>query len=299
MLTIGYIGFGEAAYYISKGLNEEGLNTQYAYDINVKDKAMGDMIRKRAKETAVKLTEKIEDLVEKCDIIICATSVKVMESIAESVKNILTTDHLYVDINAASSEAKQRVYHLIKESGAKFVDGAVMGTIPVKKHQTLIFLSGDGAQQFQKFGMAYNMDLVCISEHPGDASAIKMFRSIFMKGLAALLWETLESSYKHGVLEHVLVSLNDSLAHQSIYDLANNLLPRTAIHAERRVVEMEEVMKTLRGINVDHTLSKAIKEKLNKIAQYDMKKVFHQEPPKQYTDILQVFTSYEKEVTTE
>src|SRR5699024_2934812 len=122
------------------------------------------------------------------------------------------------------SMVKENVSSHITESGAQFVDGAVMGSIPIKKHQTPIFLSGSGSQAFQEFGHQYQMDLTYISEKPGAPSAIKMLRSIFMKGLTTLLWETLESSHQYGVTDQVMESLDESISGQSIKNLADTLL---------------------------------------------------------------------------
>lgn len=297
MAVIGFIGFGEASSLITEGLLREGIKKVFAYDANANDLSMGGIIHERARSSNVILTETLKELTIQCNIIICATSSKTMESIAENVKMDLTPDHLYVDINAASSKAKENVSNHIKECGAKFIDGAVMGPIPVKKHRTPIYLSGDGAQRFQEFGTRYGMELIYISEQPGVSSAIKMFRSVFMKGLTTLLWETLESSHQYGVTDYVIASINESISGQPIIDLANTLLPRTPIHAKRRVTEMEEVIKTLDALKVDATLSTAVKEKLSKIVDLNLMEDFDQQDLKHYSDILKVLSLKRKETT--
>lgn len=267
MEGLGFIGFGEAAYHIAKGLKKSGLTNQYAYDVNATDETLGRQIHERTKELSVTLVQQLEELPKHCKWIICATSAKAVIPIADAMKDFLTNENVYIDINAASAEAKQTAAELIETSGAKFADGAVMGSIPQYQHQTPIYLSGRGAKLFQQFAEPYGMDFTYISENTGDASAIKMFRSIFMKGFATLLWETLEASFKADVADYVIDSLSKSIEDQSLTDLANNLLPRTAIHAKRRVYEMEEVLNSLQKQKVDDHLSKAIIEKLNYIAQ--------------------------------
>lgn len=291
-MTIGFIGFGEASYLISKGLiQEEGLSQIAAYDVNATDLELGEVIRERADELKVVLTESLQELIETSHIIICATSANSAEPIAKNAKEFMTPDHLYVDINAASSKVKERVANYILEVGAKFVDGAVMGSIPLKKHKTPIYISGNGAKAFKDLGEQYSMDLSFISEKPGASSAIKMFRSIFMKGLATLLWETLESSHRYGVTDQVMHSLDESLLNMSIEKLADTLIPRTALHAKRRVAEMDEVIKTLQELNVDETLSTAVQHKLRKIENLNLNKEFNYKAPSRFSEVLNILTT--------
>lgn len=286
MLVFGFVGFGEAAYSISEGLLHEGVDKIIAYDAFENDPSLGKAIHERAKRLNIRLVGSLEDLIARCSVIICATSAKVAEKIANNAKRYLTRNHLYIDINAASSMVKQNISNHINETGAKFVDGAVMGSIPLNKHKTPIYLSGNGAHSFLDIGSRYGMNLSYISESPGSSSAIKMFRSIFMKGLSVLLWETLESSSQYGVLEQVLESINQSISGKSIEQIADTLLPRTAIHAERRVSEMSEVIKMLESMEVDGILARSIQHKLRKIASFNLKENFNNEAPEHYDDVL-------------
>ena len=56
MRQVAFIGFGEAAYYIAKGLKESGVTDMAAYDVNYK-KGASPVMERRAEEAGVLLTE--------------------------------------------------------------------------------------------------------------------------------------------------------------------------------------------------------------------------------------------------
>jgi 3-hydroxyisobutyrate dehydrogenase-like beta-hydroxyacid dehydrogenase len=284
--VIGFIGFGEAAYLISQGLLNEGIQKIVAFDVLANDAKLGLAIQARANELKVELASSLEELIGKSDIVFCATSAKVAESIADSAKTFLKPHQFYVDINAASPMVKERISALVVEAKAQFVDGAVMEPVPVRKHKVPIYLSGNGAREFQKLGSQFGMNLTFINETAGSSSAIKMFRSIFMKGFTMLLLETLEASHKYGVTELIMDSIGGSITNKPLEETANMLLTRTAIHAERRVSEMSEVIETLENLNVDSSLSQTVKTKLQKIVDLKLREYLNNEVPKHYVEVL-------------
>src|SRR5699024_199986 len=130
-------------------------------------------------------------------------------------------------------------------------------------HKVAMFISGVGSKFFSEVAELYGLNVRIIHENPGTSSAIKMFRSIFMKGVTNLLIETLEASEKYDVTDIVLDSLNNSITKQPLNVTANNLITRTGIHAERRISEMEEVIKTLKE-NVDNNIREQLNDRIPK-----------------------------------
>jgi len=130
------------------------------------------------------------------------------------------------------------------------------------------------------------MNITFIKEEAGSSSAMKMCRSIFMKGFTALLLETLTASYEFGVDQDILKSIEKTLRNQPIEELANLLITRTAIHAERRVTEMDEVIKTLEDIHASSRMSQQTKAILQEIVSEDLKGYFNNTVPQSYTDVI-------------
>ncbi len=183
-----------------------GCKEIYGFDILAKDAEAGPSIQQRAAQLNVDLLDGLEDLANKCEILFCAASAKVAEAIAEEASKYLNHKHIYVDMNAASPMTKEKIAAHIEAAGAGFVDAAVMEPVPFGKHKVPIYISGPGAKAFQAFAFQAGMNLTYISEAAGSASAIKMFRSVFMKGFTMLLLETLQASHKYGVEERIMSS---------------------------------------------------------------------------------------------
>ena len=285
-MKIGFIGFGEAAYHISKGLVGEGVHCIYAYDININHSSLGPIIKNRATEANVSLVETIDKLVQYCSIIISATSAKYAASVARDCMEFLGSSHVYVDINATSPKAKEEIANLLEKTKTAFVDAAVMGSIPQHNHKVPILLSGEGAPLFYDFGTKYGMDLEVVGIEPGDASAIKMTRSVFVKGFTMLLFETLQASQKFGIKDYMMRSIENTLQATNLEKLAKGLITRSAVHAERRVAEMDEVIRTLKSVEIKPSMSLATKSALQNIVDHKLREYFDYQPPNNYMDVI-------------
>ncbi|MGG4041019.1 DUF1932 domain-containing protein [Bacillus smithii] len=292
--VIGFIGFGEAAFHISNGLKNAGIQTIHAFDVMADDPNAGVMIKKRMETAEVHKCNYLEELLENSDIIFCATSAKFALSIAQQAAKAITKDKIYVDLNSASPSTKKEVATAIGTAGGLFADAAVMAPVPPHGHKVPMLVSGSGALQFAALMKTYGMDITFINEQAGSSSAMKMFRSIFMKGFTSLLLETLSASYQAGVDKEVLASIQETLSGSTLEELANLLITRTAIHAERRVTEMGEVVATLNEMKLDSTMSQATKTKLQNIVHMDLKNYFGGKVPANYSDVLEAIEELSK-----
>ena len=286
-MKMAFIGFGEAAYGLTKGLRQAGLREEvYFFDKLWDTPPYGDVIMKRAAETDAVLLKSIEELMTVSDIVISAVTASVAIIVAENLAPFLSKKHLYVDVNAASPMVKEQVSDIIEKTGAAFVDVAMMGAIPVFLHRVPILASGSGALLFKEWMGPFEMRITCIGDKPGQASAIKMFRSIFMKGLVALLLETLNATHRYHVDDTVLESIAETMEKNSFLETVRLLVTRGVVHAERRAHEMEEVIKTLEGIDVLSTMSQATKEKLYWCSGLGLKEYFGGETPKTLAEVM-------------
>ncbi|MFD0677692.1 MULTISPECIES: DUF1932 domain-containing protein [unclassified Paenibacillus] len=284
---IGFIGFGEAAFHITSGLVSEGATAIFAFDVMSTDPVAGPIIRERADLAQVTLTSSLKQLIESSQVVFCATSAKYALSIAQESAVFLQNDQIYADMNSASPKVKQEIAQLMGKVGADFVDAAVMEAVPPHRHKVPISVSGTGAHRFTDLMGTYGMNITYINDEAGSASAMKMVRSIFMKGFTALLLETLTAAYKSGIEQEILSSIRGTLSNHSTEELANLLLTRTAIHAERRVAEMGEVISTLKDLDLDYSVSLATKGKLQQLVDLDLKSYFDMKAPEHFTQVLE------------
>lgn len=184
VMKIGFIGYGEAAYELSTGLKTEGLNQFYAYDVLLQSEKLAGSLKEKASQTGVQLTSSISEVIEKSDLVIAAVPANKTLEVAQSVSGSLKKNQLYVDVSASTPDIKKQVANEIEKQEALFVDAAMLGPLPINKHMVPITASGSGVDQFMKVMNAYGMNITKISDQPGDASALKLIRSIYMKGLS-------------------------------------------------------------------------------------------------------------------
>jgi 3-hydroxyisobutyrate dehydrogenase-like beta-hydroxyacid dehydrogenase len=252
-VRLGLIGVGEAGAAIASGLRDEHGLPVVGYDAQ----ADRDAVRRRAAAAGVELVAEPAELARRADVLICLASAKVAVTIAEHYATHLGARHLYADWNSASPEVKREVGRIVTGSGAAYADGAVMAAVPPKRHRVPVLISGGGAARLAELLTPYGMRLEVLAGEPGQASAVKMFRSLLVKGLEALLLECAVGAQAYGATERVLSSMNGTLPIEDWRRLAAYLLERTVVHGARRAEELRQVAGTLQEAGVEPLLAEA------------------------------------------
>jgi 3-hydroxyisobutyrate dehydrogenase-like beta-hydroxyacid dehydrogenase len=250
---LGLVGFGEAGAAIAAGLREEHDVSLVAFDPRSHDA----VVRQRAADTGTDLVADLGALAGRADVIICLASAKVAVPIAEEIAPHLGSGHLYADWNSASPDVKRAVGGIVGAAGAAFVDGAVMAAVPPSRHRVSTLLSGVGAARLAELLTPYGMQLEVLGEMPGQASAVKMFRSLLVKGLEALLLECAVGAQEYGATERVLSSMNGTLPTEDWQRLAAYMLERTVAHGARRAEELRQSARTLEDTGVEPMMAEA------------------------------------------
>src|SRR5262249_53261458 len=130
------------------------------------------------------------------------------------------------------------------------------------------------------------MRLEVVSAEVGPASATKMFRSIIMKGLDALLLECLLAASRYGVDQRVLRSVGASFPGLDWEKVAHYLMGRTAVHGVRRAHEMEEVAATLRGMGIEPIMAEAIAHRIRWGTEQGLPETFAGRIPERYEEVI-------------
>ncbi len=285
-MILGFIGFGEAAFEMSMGLKEEGLPNVVAFDPLWNDTKFGQLIQERANNAKVILKDNPDDVVSIADVLIVAVPADKALAVSQSLLPFLKKDSIYVDVSASPPDVKTEISQCINKSDVKFVDGAMMGPLPVYKHKVPILASGNGTDKFIEIMSAYNMDISKVSDTAGEASAVKLIRSIFMKGLPSLLIEMLEAARKYNVEELVIKSISETMDSKTFEETMNRLVTGTSIHAQRRSVELEGTIKMLEAAKLDHLMSKGACEKLKSLGQFNFKEKFQGKTPNSWLEVI-------------
>lgn len=193
-----------------------------------------------------------------CQLLLSAVTADQAVAAAASVIPGLPSSCWFVDLNSVSPATKIELAAEVEGAGACFVEAAVMSPINPKRMGSPILLAGPRAAGFEAIGHALGFsDMSAVSADPGVAAATKMCRSVIIKGLEALVSESLLAARHYGVDETVLASLNNLFPRPDWPDHARYLISRTLQHGTRRAAEMREVARTVSEAGVDPWMSEA------------------------------------------
>lgn len=250
-----FIGFGEAGQAIASGLREAGVERISAWDILFPQREGAELAR--AGETVgVRCAASAADAVRGADIVVSAVTAASSLEAAESVHAHLAGRPFLFDINSVSPGRKQATAKLIGAK-ARYVDVAVIAPIHPARHQTRMLLAGPDAAELLTPLEALGMRLSIAGAEVGAASAIKMVRSVIIKGIEALTLECFLAAARAGVVDEVAASLKNNYPGLDWSRIISYNLERMARHGERRAAEMEEVAETLRELGVEPLMSNA------------------------------------------
>jgi len=246
---ISFIGFGEAGQAIAAGLRDAGLERIAAWDILFPESA-GALLKAAGDAMGVRTASSARDAVREADLIISAVTAASSVDAAHSVAPHLTGNPYYLDINSVSPGRKLETARLLGER-ARYVDAAVIAPIHPARHRTPLLLSGPQAEEVSPLLHALDMQFSVVGPQTGSAAAIKMIRSVMIKGIEALTLECFLAAARAGVLEEVTASLKNNYPSLDWTKITDYNLERMASHGERRAAEMEESAATLRELGLD------------------------------------------------
>jgi 3-hydroxyisobutyrate dehydrogenase-like beta-hydroxyacid dehydrogenase len=260
-LNVGFLGFGEAGYHFAKDLTHAGLSGIVAYSPSGAKAAPGDPIGVRATEAGVELVSNPRELCKRAHLIIALVPGQVALRALRSVRAYLGAAHVYVDASTAAVKAMEQAGQMLAGKSG-FVDAAIMGTVSLSGIKVLTVASGPHAEAFRTLMAPYGMNIQVIGEKPGAATAMKLIRSVCMKGLAALLLESLEAAQRYGILDAVAVDIAGSIDERPFAQIIKRFVCGTAVHAERRVHEMTESLELLRSLGASTRMTRATRAML-------------------------------------
>jgi 3-hydroxyisobutyrate dehydrogenase-like beta-hydroxyacid dehydrogenase len=271
MERIAFIGFGEAGQTIGRGLLSQGAQL-CAYDILFDDLANDGRLRRAAESLAVGISENHVNAVKDADLVFLAVTASSSLAAAKSCLPGLHKGQLFLDINSVSPQRKIETAAIVAATGAAYVDVAVMAPVAPYDHKVPCLIGGPGAEALLPRARALGMKMEFVSAEVGQASAIKMFRSIMIKGLEALVLESMLAASEYKVEERVLASLKETFPSLDWEKLSGYMIERVVSHGKRRAAEMREVAETLSGIGLEPIMASATAARQQWLADLDVKK---------------------------
>ena len=245
---VGLVGYGEVGRILAEDLRKQGV-TVSAYDI----KLGGDQaaaLRDHAGAIGVALAGSHADLAAKADLIVSAVTASQAVPVAAACAPAVKKGAWFLDFNSASPGAKQRAAALVDGAGGRYVEGAVMTSVPPYRIKVPLLLGGGGARDLAPLLVELGFDAKVASEQLGIASAVKMCRSIMIKGLEAMVIECFTTARAYGVEDAVLGSLMETYPGINWEKQGAYFFQRVIEHGRRRSEEVREVTETVREIGL-------------------------------------------------
>jgi 3-hydroxyisobutyrate dehydrogenase-like beta-hydroxyacid dehydrogenase len=241
---IGLVGYGEVGRILAEDLRAQGL-TLSTHDLKFGAEA-GGPLREHAATHAVVVEPSHATLAARADFIVSAVTASQTVAVAAACAPAIRRGAFFLDFNSASPGAKQRAAALIDGAGARYVEGAVMTSIPPYRIKVPLLLGGASAAELAPLINALGFASKVASDRLGVASATKMCRSVMIKGLEAMVIESFTAARRYGVEDAVVASLQETFPGIDWEKQAAYFFQRVIEHGRRRSEEVREVAETVR-----------------------------------------------------
>ncbi len=265
---IGVIGYGEVGKIFSAGLKSAaGVTQASAWDLKL---AAGSLVREaeraHAQAAGVQPMDGMAALCAACDLVISAVTASNTLAVAREAAQHLKPGTVFLDLNSASPGTKQQAAALIDAAGGHYVEAGVMTSVPPYGVRVPMLLGGARAAELATVLTGWGLDAKAVSDKLGVASAIKMSRSVMIKGLEALVIEAYTNARAYGVEDHVLPTLQETFPSIDWSEQGAYFFMRVVQHGKRRAEEMREAANTVREAGFEPLMASAIADKQQWVA---------------------------------
>lgn len=274
---IGLVGYGEVGRILAEDLRAQGL-TVSAYDLKLAQADAGPALRAHALAHGVALCDDHADLARDADFIVSAVTASQTVAVAQACAPALKPGAFFLDFNSASPGAKQRAAAWVDGAGGRYVEGAVMTSVPPYRIKVPLLLGGGAAAELSPLLNALGFASKVASERLGVASATKMCRSVMIKGLEALVIESYAAARAYGVEDQVLPTLQDTFPSIDWATQGAYFFSRVVQHGQRRAEEMRESARTVHEAGFAPLMTAAIADKQQWVADQARAGVFKELP---------------------
>lgn len=257
-MKLAFIGFGEAARAFRQSIAAKAPEIGFsAYDILL-DSGHREAMKQAMKAACVQSAQTTAEAIAGADWIVSAVTADQSHIAAANAAPSLCKGQVYFDINSVAPERKRGNAALIEAAGANYIDMAVMAPVAKGRHRTPVLVSGAVSGEIETRLRELDFNFRIVGNEPGQATAIKMVRSLFVKGLEAITVETLLAAEASGCTEEIAASLQGSYPGLGWPEFADYEFERVLTHGHRREAEMRECAATLASLGLHGALANAI-----------------------------------------
>ena len=252
-MRIALIGYGEVGRILAEDLRAQGLEVT-AFDRKLAlgaDADAAEPLRRHAAAHGVRLASSHAEAVGGADLVVSAVTASQAVAVAEACLPGLQAGAYFLDFNSASPGAKARAAGLVDAAGGRYVEGAVMTSVPPYRIRVPLLLGGPHARELEPRLNALGFAARVCSDTLGVASATKMCRSIMIKGLEAMVIESFTTARHYGVEDAVIASLQETFPGIDWEKQGAYFFQRVIEHGRRRSEEVREVAVTVREAGLE------------------------------------------------
>lgn len=243
-MRVAVIGYGEVGRILAEDLRAAG-HPVTAFDVKL-DGPPGASMRDHAQAHGVTLAGSHAEAVAAAELVICAVTASQTVAAADACAPALPAGSFFLDFNSASPGAKREAARAVARGAGRYVEGAVMTAVPPHRSQVPLLLGGPHAAALAPGLRDLGFAPAIASSRLGVASATKMCRSVVIKGLEAMLIESLTAARHHGVEDAVIASLRETFPGVDWEKQATYFFQRVIEHGRRRGEELREAAVTVR-----------------------------------------------------
>ncbi len=264
---LGMFGYGEVGKIFAAGLQGK-VSDISAWDTKFDAPALREAQLAHAAQAGVAACTSVAELCARSDLLISAVTASNTLAVAQQAAPHIRPGTVFLDLNSASPGTKQQAAELINTAGGRYVEAGVMTSVPPYGIRVPMLLGGDLAADLAGVLGTWGMDAKAVSDKLGVASAIKMCRSVMIKGLEALVIESYTTARAYGVEDHVLPTLAETFPSIDWEKQGAYFFSRVVQHGQRRAEEMREAAHTVReaGPGFDPFMASAIADKQQWVA---------------------------------
>ena len=272
---IGLIGYGEVGRILAEDLRAKAVPV-CAYDLKTEAASSADTnaMKSHADAIGVQLKSSHAEVCAASDLVICAVTASQTLIAAKACAPHLLPQAFFLDVNSASPGTKLAAAALIDGAGARYVEAAVMTSLPPHRIHVPMLLGGSHASALLTALNQLGFKAKIASEQIGVASATKMSRSIMVKGMEAMVIESLTTARHYGVEDAVIASLYETFPGIDWEKQAAYFFQRVIEHGRRRSEEMREVALTVQEAGLTPWLAQASAERQSHTADLGDEGVF-------------------------
>jgi len=242
--TIGILGLGEAGRLYARGLAGAGARVR------------GFDPHHSVADAEIQQFDELGDVLAGADAVLSLVGGRAAIEVAVQALPLLAAGTVYADLNTAGPDAKQQIAGLARRADVPMADVAVLAPVPRAGHATPLLASGDGAVALATLLGPLGVPIDVVAGGAGEAARLRLLRSLFMKGLAALVLEGLGAARAAGAEDWLRAQMENELGPDGPA-LIDRLVDGTYAHAERREHEVRVTLEMLEASGQPSDMTRA------------------------------------------